>query len=55
MFRLIYNTGDETKITGLEFERFPAAPSEPQKFLILATTPTRFYQFIGGPNFISVS
>ena len=50
----MYNIGDDMKITGLEFERFPPSPGQPTKYLVIATTTTRFYQFIGGPNFLSV-
>lgn len=41
-------------ITGLHFERFPHTETDPVKFLIMATTPTRIYQFIGGPTFEAV-
>ena len=54
IFRPVYNIGDDMKITGLAFERFPPTPGQPTKFLVMATTATRFYQFIGGPNFLSV-
>jgi hypothetical protein len=41
-------------ITGLRFERFAVQSQEPTKFFIMATTPTRIYQFIGGPTFEAV-
>src|SRR3990167_4047650 len=48
--------GDDFNITGLEFERFPSTgiQNEQAKYLILATTPERLYQFVGGPNFLGV-
>ena len=36
--------------SGLHVERFPAARGD-TKFVVMATTPTRIYQFIGGPTF----
>jgi hypothetical protein len=55
-FKPVYNMREENMpVTGLEFERFPPTPTDPQKFLVLATTPTRIYQFIGGPTFENVS
>lgn len=53
-FGPVYNMGDTVSVTGLEFCRFPPAPSEPPKYLVLATTPTRIYQFIGGPSFLNI-
>lgn len=54
-FKLLYNVTDNMCITGLRFERFvTSSPSEPTKFFIMATTPTRIYQFIGGPTFENV-
>ena len=42
-------------ISGLAMEAFPdTAAGEPDKFLIIAATPTRQYQFIGGPTFEKV-
>ena len=39
-------------ISGLHMELFPdLAEDEPDRFLIIAATPTRQYQFIGGPTF----
>lgn len=45
------HTLEEQAITGLEYERFPPAPPAPPKFFVMATTPTRIYQFVGGPTF----
>ena len=42
-------------ISGLSMEAFPDVPAgEPDRFLIIAATPTRQYQFIGGPTFEKV-
>jgi len=50
--KLLYYLGEESsQVTGLAFERFP---SEPNKLLILVSTPSRIYQFIGGPTFSQV-
>ena len=39
-------------ISGLAMEAFPdQAPEDGDKYLIIAATPTRQYQFIGGPTF----
>ena len=48
--------GEDFNITGLEFERFPSTgiQNEQPKFLVLATTPTRLYQFVGSVNFLGV-
>ena len=45
---------EQMPVTGLHFERFPEAPKDPTKLLIVAATPTRIYQFIGGPTFEAV-
>eukprot|EP01112_Ceratiomyxa_fruticulosa_P020451 TRINITY_DN6960_c0_g1_i1.p1 TRINITY_DN6960_c0_g1~~TRINITY_DN6960_c0_g1_i1.p1 ORF type:complete len:978 (+),score=224.54 TRINITY_DN6960_c0_g1_i1:223-3156(+) len=50
----VYNLNERMPITGLRVERFPPSPSEPTKYFVIATTPTRIYQFIGGPNFESL-
>jgi len=51
----IYNVGENMSITGLSYERFPHIPGEVNpKYLVIATTPTRFYQFIGGPDLARV-
>jgi len=48
-FKHLYTLGDHpSPITGLRFEAFP---TESSKYFVMAATPTRIYQFIGGPNF----
>jgi len=42
--------GDQHPITGLRAERFPAARGAEPKFVVIATTPTRIYQFVGGAS-----
>jgi hypothetical protein len=49
-FKPVYNLNEAMPITGLRYERFPPSKAEP-KIFVLATTPTRIYQFIGGPTF----
>ncbi|OAD75205.1 hypothetical protein PHYBLDRAFT_186318 [Phycomyces blakesleeanus NRRL 1555(-)] len=49
-FRQVYSIHESTMpITGIHFEQFPV---NNRKYFIMATTPTRIYQFIGqvGPN-----
>ncbi|CAG8658675.1 5183_t:CDS:10, partial [Cetraspora pellucida] len=43
----VYSLNDNQPITGLRVEEFPAIL---RKYFILATTPTRIYQFIGHAN-----
>ncbi|KAF0458989.1 vacuolar protein sorting protein 18 [Gigaspora margarita] len=43
----VYSLTDHQPVTGLRVEEFPAIP---RKYFILATTPTRIYQFIGQAN-----
>jgi len=38
-------------ISGLHIEQFPATKNAEEKFFVMAATPTRHYQFIGGPSF----
>eukprot|EP00002_Diphylleia_rotans_P023649 TRINITY_DN4651_c0_g1_i3.p1 TRINITY_DN4651_c0_g1~~TRINITY_DN4651_c0_g1_i3.p1 ORF type:complete len:921 (+),score=186.87 TRINITY_DN4651_c0_g1_i3:58-2820(+) len=45
---------ESLQVTGLHVEAFPPTPSEQRKYLIIATTPTRIYQFVGGPSFEAV-
>jgi hypothetical protein len=45
-FRLVYSMNDENPVTGLRYERFP---NEPPRYFVMATTPSRIYQFVGGP------
>eukprot|EP01104_Vermistella_antarctica_P010093 TRINITY_DN2663_c0_g1_i4.p1 TRINITY_DN2663_c0_g1~~TRINITY_DN2663_c0_g1_i4.p1 ORF type:complete len:947 (-),score=277.56 TRINITY_DN2663_c0_g1_i4:38-2878(-) len=47
----VFNMNNDVIVCGLRFERFPVTPAEPKKFFVTATTPTRMYQFIGGPDF----
>jgi len=48
---LVYSMSDRAPVTGLHYQRFP---SDVNKFVVFATTPTRIYQFIGGPSFEAV-
>ncbi|CAG8443951.1 10866_t:CDS:10 [Ambispora leptoticha] len=43
----VYSINENMPITGLRFEQFP---TNPRKYFIVATTPTRIYQFIGNAN-----
>ncbi|CAJ0645140.1 10378_t:CDS:10 [Entrophospora sp. SA101] len=43
----IYSINENLPITGLRFEQFPGIP---RKYFVVATTPTRIYQFIGNAN-----
>jgi hypothetical protein len=46
------DTKDPVPISGLRIEMFPQAnESDPEKYFVMAATPTRHYQFIGGPTF----
>ncbi|KAL6061226.1 tethering complex subunit [Balamuthia mandrillaris] len=53
-FKPVYNMNEDMPVTGLRYEKFPPTPSEPIKYFVMATTPTRIYQFIGGPTFEAV-
>ncbi|KAF8634466.1 hypothetical protein AX15_000907 [Amanita polypyramis BW_CC] len=44
----VFTLPERHPVTGLRFDLFP--PSEQKKVLVLATTPTRIYQFIGAPD-----
>eukprot|EP00466_Bigelowiella_natans_P016117 jgi/Bigna1/74836/fgenesh1_pg.31_\ len=45
----LWNIGDaEMPIMGLQMDLFPG---ESSKFFVMAATPTRHYQFVGGPTF----
>jgi hypothetical protein len=44
----VFTLPERHPITGLRFDFFP--PSEQRKALIVVTTPTRIYQFIGAPD-----
>jgi len=50
-FKPLYYVGENVSITGLRYDRFITSGSDPTKYYIVATTPTRIYQFIGGPSF----
>jgi hypothetical protein len=41
-------------VSGLQFERFPVPADAPPRFFVMAVTPSRQYQFIGGPTFEAV-
>ncbi|CAG8582248.1 14325_t:CDS:10 [Acaulospora morrowiae] len=43
----VYSLNENLPVTGLRIEQFPASP---RKYLIVAATPTRIYQFIGNAN-----
>src|SRR5437764_422933 len=44
-FKQVYSIHEpSTPITGLHMEQFP---TDPRKFFVVATTPTRIYQFVG--------
>lgn len=45
--------GREVPISGLHIEMFPSSSPDPNsiKYFVMAATPTRHYQFIGGPTF----
>lgn len=45
--RQLFSLGEQHAVAGLCLERFP---SHAAKFYVLAATPTRIYQFIGGPT-----
>jgi vacuolar protein sorting-associated protein 18 len=44
----VYSLPERHPITGIKFDFFPA--NDPKKALIIATTPSRIYQFIGTPE-----
>ncbi len=44
----VFTLPERHPITGIRFDFFP--PSEQRKALIVVTTPTRIYQFIGAPD-----
>jgi len=52
-FKQIYTLAEPMPITGLEFERIPLI-NDQNKILIMASGPTRVYQFIGGPTFAQI-
>jgi vacuolar protein sorting-associated protein 18 len=44
----VFSMPEKQPITGLRFAMFP--PLDPKKALVVATTPTRIYQFVGAPD-----
>ncbi|PBL01206.1 hypothetical protein ARMGADRAFT_1007238 [Armillaria gallica] len=44
----MFSLPERQPITGIKFDFFP--PSDPKKVLVVATTPSRIYQFIGVPD-----
>eukprot|EP00163_Fabomonas_tropica_P023207 TRINITY_DN40509_c0_g1_i1.p1 TRINITY_DN40509_c0_g1~~TRINITY_DN40509_c0_g1_i1.p1 ORF type:complete len:911 (+),score=256.88 TRINITY_DN40509_c0_g1_i1:23-2734(+) len=54
-FKTVYDLNESMPISGLHFEVFPQTQSTEQtKFFVMATTPTRYYEFVGGPTFEAV-
>ncbi|KIK30365.1 hypothetical protein PISMIDRAFT_88003 [Pisolithus microcarpus 441] len=45
---LLFTLPEKSPITGIRFDLFP--PSDPRTALIIVTTPTRIYQFVGPPD-----
>lgn len=52
----VFSMQQNMPICSLQFERFPAVPTSPAKFFVMAATanPCRYFQFIGGPDFASL-
>jgi vacuolar protein sorting-associated protein 18 len=46
--QLVYTLPERHAVTGIKFDFFP--PSDPQKALVIATTPSRIYQFVGASD-----
>lgn len=44
----LFSLPEKHPITGIRFDMFP--PLEPKKALVVVTTPTRIYQFVGTPD-----
>lgn len=44
----LFSLPEKHPITGIRFDMFP--PLDPKKALVVATTPTRIYQFVGTPE-----
>ena len=44
----VFSMPEKQPIMGLRFDMFP--PLDPKKALVVATTPTRIYQFVGAPE-----
>jgi hypothetical protein len=46
--QLVFTLPERQPITGMQFKLFP--PSDPHKALVIATTPSRIYQFVGSSD-----
>jgi hypothetical protein len=46
--QLVYTLPERQPVTGIKFDLFP--PSNPQKVLVIVTTPSRIYQFVGASD-----
>jgi vacuolar protein sorting-associated protein 18 len=44
----VFSLPERHPITGIKFDFFP--PSDPKKALVIVTTPSRIYQFVGTPD-----
>ncbi|RDB29177.1 Vacuolar protein sorting-associated protein 18 [Hypsizygus marmoreus] len=44
----VFSLPERHPITGIKFDLFP--PSDPKKALVIVTTPSRIYQFVGAPD-----
>jgi hypothetical protein len=44
----VFSLPERHPITGIKFDFFP--PSDPKKALVIVTTPSRIYQFVGAPD-----
>jgi hypothetical protein len=44
----VFSLPERHPITGIRFDFFP--PSNPKKILVIVTTPSRIYQFVGAPD-----
>lgn len=44
----VFSLPERQPVTGLKFDFFP--PSDPRKALVIVTTPSRIYQFVGAPD-----
>jgi vacuolar protein sorting-associated protein 18 len=44
----VFSLAEKHPITGIRFDMFP--PLDPKKTLVVVTTPTRIYQFVGSPD-----
>lgn len=46
--QLLFTLPEKAPITGIRLDMFP--PSDPKSAFIVATTPSRIYQFVGAPD-----